>query len=624
MKPSLEPITPARVDFDGSTPFAPDFADHYFMAGQGQAEAEQVFLGANRLAQRFSGLQAGELMVVGETGFGSGLNLLMAARCFQRHAPPGCRLHWISAELHPLGRADLARALSAWPDLSDLAESLLNGYPPAAAGSHRLSLTPTIQVDLVWADATWAWQHSQTQVDAWCLDGFAPARNPAMWRPELFRALARRSRPGATLGSFTAAGEVRRGLAAAGFDVQRKPGFAGKRHRTEAQWPGQWQPQRWRQGRALVAGAGLAGATTARALAERGWQVQVVDPAGVARAASGNHAGVVYSTPSPHLTPQNRFYQSSLIHALSWLRRLGFPAQPDQGQLNDVVFRPVDQRARDKLAAAIDSKAWPEAMLQRSEPDQFRLIGAGYLSPPAWCQHLLDHSAIAHGLDRLTGFDAASAKGEPVQARLENGGVQSVDLLVLCNAESAARLPGLDWLPLKRIRGQVSHVRAQAASQALNHAMCHSGYFTPAIDGLHCVGASFDLKDPRPVIKPEDDVDNLDQLRQHLPEVWQRLGGDALELVGQRAALRCQSKDFLPLAGPLPDAQQVPHSHHLGVMLNIAHGSRGITHTPLCASLLADLASGLPPAADGELMAALAPERFIKRARRKQPRWPAA
>lgn len=623
MKPSLEPIVPARIRFDQDTPYAPDFADHYFMAGQGQAESEQVFLAANRLPERFAALASGELMVVGETGFGTGLNLLLAARCFQRHAPPGSRLHWISAELYPLDHADLAKALSAWPELSDLAAALLNGYPPAAAGSHRLSLTSAIQVDMVWADATWAWQHSQAQVDAWCLDGFAPARNPAMWRPELFQALAKRSRPGATLGSFTAAGEVRRGLADAGFTVQRKPGFAGKRHRTEAQWPGQWQPQRWQRGRALIAGAGLAGATTARALAERGWQVQVVDPAGVASAASGNHAGVVYSSPSPHLTPQNRFYQASLIHALGWLKRLVFPARPEHGRLNEVIFQPVDDRAHDKLAAAAETGAWPEALLKPIGSGRFSLVGAGFLSPPAWCRHLLDHPAIERHRDRLTGF-AAATDGQPVTARLENGGERSTDLLVLCNAQAAAGLPALDWLPLKIIRGQVSHVRARPGSQALVNAICHSGYFTPALEGLHCVGASFDLRDPRPVIKPADDIDNIDQLRRNLPEVWQALGGEALEVVSQRAALRCQSRDFLPLAGPLPDAHQIPHTLHSGVMLNIAHGSRGITHTPLCASLVADLASGLPPAADSELMAALAPERFIIRERRKRPRWPGA
>jgi len=55
--------------------------------------------------------------------------------------------------------------------------------------------------------------------------------------------------------------------------------------------------------------------------------------------------------------------------------------------------------------------------------------------------------------------------------------------------------------------------------------------------------------------------------------------------------------------------------------LNIAHGSRGITGTPLCADLLADQLSRRAPPADQALVAALAPERFILRKRKKQPDW---
>ena len=67
--------------------------------------------------------------------------------------------------------------------------------------------------------------------DCWFLDGFTPARNPLMWRRELYTLMAERSSAATTLASFTAAGDVRRGLEAAGFEVSRHPGFGGKRHR---------------------------------------------------------------------------------------------------------------------------------------------------------------------------------------------------------------------------------------------------------------------------------------------------------------------------------------------------------------------------------------------------------
>lgn len=617
----MQPIIPARIRFEADTPISDCYGDSYFMPGQGLAESEVVFLRANRLAERFASLKVGQVFVIGETGFGTGLNLLLAARCFQRHAPKGARLHLISAELHPLEAADLAQALRAWPELAELAARLLAGYPPAAPGVQRLELADAIVLDLMWGDAAQAWQRCRAEVDAWFLDGFAPGRNPAMWSETLFQALARCSRPGASLGSFTAAGTVRRGLEAAGFRTQRVPGFGGKRHRIEGTWPGTWQARSWRAGQALIAGAGLAGATTARALAERGWQVMVIDPNGVASGASGNHAGVVYSSPSRHLTAQNRFYQASLIHALGWFRRLGFPRDPEDGRLNDVILQAVDSRASDKLAAAMTSGAWPPELLERRSEAEFCLTGAGFISPSAWCRHLLDHPAIEFGRDRLVGFGFPSPGDQTARCQTEIRGQLAVDLIVLCTAEATRALPGLDWLPLKIIRGQVSHVAASPASAELRQAICHSGYFTPAIGGIHCVGASFDLHDPRAVIKADDNDANLALLRENLPGIWQALGGEGIRLVGQRAALRCQSTDFLPLAGPLADPRQQPHRLTSAVMLNLAHGSRGITHSPLCASLIADLASDLPAAVDAELIAALAPERFILRKRKRDGAW---
>ena len=620
-RPLMQPIQPALIRFENNTPVSEVYGDHYFMPGLGLAESEAVFIQASGLSERFARLAPGEFFVIGETGFGTGLNCLLATRCFQRHAPAGTRLHLVSAELHPLSRSDLVRALTSWPELADWAEALKAGYPPAAPGYHRLKLADNVELTLMLGDALDVWPGWQGQVDAWFLDGFAPARNPAMWQQPLFSAMARLSRAGASVATFSAAGQLRRGLAMAGFEVRRESGFAGKRHRTVAGRPGLWEPQRIITGHALVAGAGLAGATTARALAERGWQVTVLAPHGVADAGSGNLAGVLYATPSAHLTPQNRFYQSALIHAQNWLRRLHFPASFEQGRLNDVILRPPDQKAAEKLSLAHGSGAWPTAMLTRRNQLEYLLHGAGFLSPPHWCQHLLNHPAIDVRTDALKKFQSDFQSDRRLQARLSDGDSIEADLLVLCTAEASRQMPGLGWLPLKLIRGQVSYCRATEASGALQQAICHAGYFTPAIDGLHCVGATFDLKDARPAIKETDDQANLAQLRQHLPETWAALGGEQIEVVDRRAALRCQSTDFLPLAGRLPNPAENPHQYFPGVYLNIAHGSRGLTHTPLCASLIADQVSGLPLPADPQLAAALAPDRFILRRRRREPDW---
>lgn len=614
--PEPRPIEYADVEFDGGTPISRRHQDAYFMRGQGLAESRCVFIDASQLSERFARMTARDQFVIGETGFGSGLNCLLAARSFSHHAPASARLTLISAERYPLRPNDLETVLHAWPSLEPWSRPLLAAYPPPAAGYHRLTLAANIDLLLMLGDAEQQWRASAARVDAWFLDGFAPSRNPDIWSQDLFLSIAARSRKGATVATFTAAGTVRRALVNAGFEVQRQDGFGGKRHRLSACWPGRWTPASLRRGHAVVAGAGLAGATTARALAVRGWTVTVCDPAGIAKKASGNRAGIIYSTPSAHPTPQNRFYQLALLRANGWLRDLSFPRDTDDGRLGDVLQIPADSRAQTKLDQAIASGVWPPEMLVRDDCG-VRLKNAGYLRPARWCRHLLDHPAIER-LSRAVGDVRSPPDGAVI---FDDDQALSADAVVLCMAVEAAKLPGLDWLPLKSIRGQVSYCEATAESRRWTEAICHAGYLTPAVGGTHCVGATFEPDSSDTSSQPIDDERNMRQLQQYLPDHWRALGGDAARIVGRRAGLRCQSEDYLPLVGTLPDPTLVPHRLREGIVLNLAHGSRGITHTPLCADLIADQLCGLPASLDPDIVGALAPERFIQRWRRRQPDW---
>jgi tRNA 5-methylaminomethyl-2-thiouridine biosynthesis bifunctional protein len=612
---TADPIIPADVEFIDGGLRSRGFEDDYFMRAQGLAESRQVFIEGNELPRRFSSLKQGQVFVIGETGFGTGLNCLLAADCFESRAPAGACLRLFSTEKHPLDPESLRRAWTELGELVTWSKRLIAAYPPLVPGYQRVVLNERIELVLMFGDAERLLSQAQLRADAWFLDGFAPARNPEMWTAGLFDALARCSRPGATLSSFTAAGQVRRGLADAGFQVERVPGFAAKRHRIDAVRPGHWTAAEHRRGEALIVGAGLAGASAARALAERGWRVRVLDRSGPASGASGNPAGVLYTTPSPHLTPQNRFYQSAFVRAIDWLRRHGFPQRPAQGRLNDVLQYPTSDRHRAKLEAAIDSAAWPPSLLGRHSDDAFVLYGGGYLNPAAWIEHLLDHPCISLEIAEVDEIDAYG------RVRLGDGTVLESEELLLCLAHHCAELPGLDWLPLKRIRGQVSFCSPSSQSAAWTQAICHGGYLTPALEGRHCVGATYDLRRPQHGVDPGDDRANLDQLQASLPEHWAALGGERIDVIGQRVAVRCQSLDFLPLAGPLPAPSRAPHGLLDTVHLNIAHGSRGLTHTPLTADLLADQLSRITPSIEPALIDALAPERFVIRKRRRYPDW---
>jgi tRNA 5-methylaminomethyl-2-thiouridine biosynthesis bifunctional protein len=125
---------------------------------------------------------------------------------------------------------------------------------------------------------------------------------------------------------------------------------------------------------------------------------------------------------------------------------------------------------------------------------------------------------------------------------------------------------------------------------------------------VHLLGATFDPDDDDDRPRDADDAANVEQLRAHLPGHWQALGADALRIVGRRVGFRCQAIDFLPLAGPAD-----PGVGDLPLLVNVAHGSRGITGTALTAELVADRLAGLPPAVDSAIADALAPARFDRR-----------
>jgi tRNA 5-methylaminomethyl-2-thiouridine biosynthesis bifunctional protein len=210
-------------------PWSARFDDRYFSAASGLEETRHVFLQGNRLAERFAALRRGEVLHIGETGFGTGLNFLSARALFEQTATGGAALVFHSVEAWPLAPQDLRAALALWPSLQGCAGELIAGWAPPAAGCHAWQFG-AVRLELDIADvaaALPAWPDAA--IDAWFLDGFAPAKNPEMWNHAVLAQVARASHRGATLATYTSAGWVRRGLEDAGFAVRRVPGHGRKR-----------------------------------------------------------------------------------------------------------------------------------------------------------------------------------------------------------------------------------------------------------------------------------------------------------------------------------------------------------------------------------------------------------
>jgi tRNA U34 5-methylaminomethyl-2-thiouridine-forming methyltransferase MnmC len=159
---------------------------------------------------------------IAELGFGTGLNLLATVMA---HAGPG-HVAYTSFEAYPLSAHDIARALSAFPEVMGIADLFIQQW---SAGRTELEF-PNLTARIIIGDARETLPVWDGKADAWYLDGFSPAKNPELWSPTLMDAVARHTVPSGTFATYTAAGHVRRALSEAGFRVSRQPGFGRKRH----------------------------------------------------------------------------------------------------------------------------------------------------------------------------------------------------------------------------------------------------------------------------------------------------------------------------------------------------------------------------------------------------------
>jgi len=208
-----------------AAPRSKEFDDVYFSAEDGLAETRHVFLSGCGLPDAWSGQDE---FVIGETGFGTGLNFLAVWKLFEETSTPEQKLHFISVEKYPLLASDIDEALSHWGELDDYRTQLVDAYPenPSGVFEHDYG---RVKLTIYFEDVVEGLKKADIPVDAWFLDGFRPSTNPEMWNDSVFEQIARLSKSGTRFATFTSAGFVRRGLEAVGFEVSKVPGFGRKR-----------------------------------------------------------------------------------------------------------------------------------------------------------------------------------------------------------------------------------------------------------------------------------------------------------------------------------------------------------------------------------------------------------
>jgi len=590
------PLAPARLRFNPQgVPYSEAFDDVYHSSAGGPAQARHVFLQGNELPQRWARRVR---FVILETGFGAGINFLVTWQAWRRDAARCSRLHFVSIEKHPFVLDDAKEIFRNYPELKAEAAELEARWPTLVPGAQRIELDGGgVVLTLFFGDIKLA-RDLRLAADAFYLDGFSPAKNPDMWSPALMRSLARLAAPGATAATWSVAASVRHALEETGFAVEKRPGFAEKKDMLVARYGKTVHPPSFPQERkATVIGAGLAGAAVCERLCARGWNVTLLERnAGPAREASGNHAGAFH----PLVTPDDSLFARATRAAfLASLQRWA--------SLDGVRWDPCGL-----LQLARDGK---EALSQR------RSIAALNL-PPDYATLVNQDEATAHAgvpvaaeglwFPRGGWVQPASlaeaqlfACGERLERRF-NTEVRSLSELnsgvaILASAGEAVRLCPVPHLRLRRVRGQLTYVPAQAVD-APHSVVLRGGMVLPAVDGLCVVGATYDLEDEDPAPRVESHAANLERAARILPG----FAFDPASVEG-RVGFRAVTADRLPVLGNIRE----------NVFAAFAYGSRGLLWSTLAAELIASQLEGEPLPVEGALVDAMRPERFARRAARR-------
>lgn len=644
------------------TPISQQFDDVYFSNEDGLAETRYVFLQGNGLPERWLDSETTRFTVA-ETGFGTGLNFLTlwqsyaALRQQSRDNLPQ-QLHFISFEKYPLSQKDLRTAHAYWPELSPFSEQLCAMWPSVLPGCHRLLLdNGRVTLDLWFGDVQQLIhllpESLANAIDAWFLDGFAPSKNPDMWRQSLFNTMIKLTKPKGTFATFTAAGFVRRGLQQAGFEVQKVKGFGHKREMLVGQktlsashlykTPWFYRPAAHHRHDIAIIGGGIASAFTALSLMARGSKVTLYCADEVAaKGASGNRQGALYPLLNGRNDTLERFFISAFPFALRQYQTL-----MDKGIRADHAWCGVTQLAWNEKSARriakIIAAQWPNWLV---EPGDATILSqrtgiplphagityalGGWLNPAQFTRGALQY-AVQQGLQihYRHALTALQHSEQGWQLQFANGQQQFHDCVVLANGYQLCQFPQTEHLPLYPVSGQVSHIPTSPTLKRLKHVLCYDGYLTPINPNnqQHCIGASYHRNQYDTSYSPQDQQENRQRLIDCLAgENWPQ----EVDISGTeaRVSVRCAIRDHLPMVGAIPDFYAtLQHYHNLlhdqqqpaslptapsypDLFMVGGFGSRGLCSAPLCGEILAGQIYGEALPFEQDVLDALNPNRL--------------
>ncbi len=603
------------------------FGDIYFSREDGLEETKYIFLEGNNLEQRF---QKKEKFRIVELGFGTGLNFLATLNYWKKHYKADKKLYYIGIEKFPLSFKQISQALSMWPELQY--NLLLEKYPNSARGIYKIDfLDLGIELLLVFDDANNAVKRLSKSVDAWFLDGFTPLKNPDMWSETIFKRMAKISENDATFATFTASSIVKRGLESVGFKVIKQKGFGRKRHMLvgsiKTKDPRFAYKAEAKEKKALIIGAGIAGSAAAYFLSKRGWEVKIFEKEGdTATQASGNNVGILYPRLEAAWNSISQFYYQALKHLLRTFdedhlgvkcdfNKCGLLMLPQKEDL--LRFEKIHSHQKLDYARLVSAHEASEISGVEITYPCLYFPQCGTLSIPKLCKAITTQSNISLNLNS----EVTNIKFEDNRWQIFSNEklLDSSEILIIANSYSVNNLESLRFINVEMIRGQITYL-PELKEKNLKTVLCYGGYITPTQDGYHHLGATFDKTFLSTEISHDSSHKNIAQLNKMLPNLLENIP-DIKSLKG-RAAIRCYSRDKVPMIGlcPNPDfylRNDLKNPYLKGLYLSICHGSRGGLSGMLAGEIIAAQIGSNALIIDQEIYKLIDPSRFFIREQRR-------
>lgn len=156
-----------------------------------------------------------------EAGFGTGLNALLTLHAARE---AGRSVDYTAVELYPV--------------TPEVASAMTYASNPLFIRMHEVPWGATHEIadgfSLTKIHGDLANMHIDAIFDIVYYDAFAPDSQPELWTEDVFRRIYGLLAPGGILLTYSAKGDVKRALRAAGFEVMRLEGAPGKRHMVRA------------------------------------------------------------------------------------------------------------------------------------------------------------------------------------------------------------------------------------------------------------------------------------------------------------------------------------------------------------------------------------------------------